>query len=159
MSDTPIMFERKLNCAEWLKPNLAMELAAGLRPAAQIAERYGLTPQDLRELLGYPPFRAMVRDARQTWTNDMNAEQRVRAKAALAVEDTIPDLHGIIVDSSVRPRERNDAFAKLARVAQLDAPPMAGVTGSNFSVTINLPGGEPITVVPNTSPQTLEHDA
>lgn len=138
--------ERTLNIADWLKPELAMELAAKLQPVEVICLRYGLSTHDLQQLLEYPAFRAMVRQAKETWSSDMNAEQRVRAKAALAVEDTIPDLHGIVVDEKVQPRQRSDAWAKLARVAQLDAPPAPGGSGGQYNLTINLPGSDTIAV-------------
>ena len=131
---------RELSMAEWLRPDLAMDLAMRLRPTKDVAEKYGLTVSELQLLLNFPAFRQMVADAKSVWASDMNAEQRVRAKAALAVEDTIPDLHGIVVDNMADPRHRSDAFSKLARVAQLDAPPAAGGAGGQFSLVINMPG-------------------
>ena len=125
---------------ENLMNKLAAELAAGLSPTKDIAKRYMLTVSQLARLMKDTQFRAMYKEAKTLWESDTNSRQRIRVKAAMALEDSILPIYSIIHNENSPPPAKIDAFKQLAVLA--DAVPRAdkggGQLGDKFSVTINL---------------------
>lgn len=136
-----------------LSAQLATEVALGLSGKDTLLERYGLTDEEWEKLKANRTFRSMVAEAVRTFKGDINAKRRIRLKASIAFEDSIPTLYAILHGKSTPFTARNDAAKLLARVAEVDRPdpedmPVAGAGGSGFQISINI--GEP-----NDSPRTV----
>lgn len=123
---------------------LAFELASGLRPPLAVASDYGLNEAQLRELLDNPRFAEMVREARKEWESASNTQARIRMKARMAVEESLPTLFDVISDPAVAGAARISAFRELREIADVVAQPQAVAPGAS------LP---PITIVFNGAPE------
>lgn len=128
---------------------LALDLAMRLKSAAEVADDYGITAQELAHRLRTDKqFASMVRDLRQQWQSPMNATERVRAKAAVMSEDGLVTLWNVLQNTEVHPGTRLDVHRHLSKLADVEPRPAAGPLGSRFSVTIMLPGSDiPLEVV------------
>ena len=133
---------------------LAMELAAQLRPAEDIAEAYGYTPKQLARKIKKPEFRTVLTEAKSLWNADTNIRERIRAKAGMLVEDSLLDIYNIVTDQAVTANVRNQSFQSLTRVAAVDSAEKT-VEGAAFKVVINIPD-QP--AVPITLQNVLEHE-
>ena len=94
-------------------------------------------------------FRNMVKQFRNDWEAADNVRERVRVKSGVALEDSIINLYKIAHDADVAPAARIEAVKQLATLADANPRKDSVETGSRFSVTINLPGGEPMQVNAN----------
>jgi len=122
-----------------LSSALAAELAAGIDESKVIFARFGVDPLRAVQLLKSEWFKDMVRVAKADWNGITNAKARVRLKARLALEESLPDIYAIVVDPKQSPVARVSAFRELkdlASVAQTQEAisPVAGLP----SVTIVL---------------------
>lgn len=128
---------------------LAMELIANLRPREDIAHAYGYSVTELAAKIKKDKgFRTIINEARRIWESDDNAKARVRAKAALLIEDGLLDIYSILTDPTVTPNVRVSSFESLAKVADVSTPTKEG-GGGGFRVVINLPEkGSPVAVAP-----------
>lgn len=127
-----------------LSANLAAELAAQLRPAKEVIARYGLSAAEFAKLASTPAFKQMLREAQQTWASDLNAQERIRAKAAVITEEGLLVLHQIIHNTELPAPNRMDAIKHASTLA--DALPRkddAGGGGNKFTVNIDLSGKDP----------------
>jgi hypothetical protein len=122
---------------------LAYELALGLRPPLAVAADYGVDEAGLRALLDNPRFADMVREARKEWESAHNTAARIRIKARMAVEESLPTLFDVVQDPAVAGAARVNAFRELREIADVAAPPNVPAPGSS------LP---PITIVFNGAP-------
>jgi hypothetical protein len=129
-----------------LSSQLAAELVAKLQPADEILNRYGLTTQDFSRLAATPAFKQMLKEAKITWESDMNAQERIRAKAAVIAEESLVVLHQIIHNSELPAPNRMDAIKHASTLA--DALPRKegeGGGSNKFTVNIDLSGKDPET--------------
>ena len=122
-----------------LSAQLAMEIATGLCSVASLMERYDMTEAGFKRLLGIPVFQRMVRDAKAKWDADLNANERIRVKAAIALEDSIPAIYDMLHDLDNPANSRIEAAKTLGKFAKADTPDAAGAAGgAGFQVIIRL---------------------
>lgn len=134
---------------------LAAELATKLLPLAEILKRYGLTKDELKNKLADPQFKHMVTEFRREWHSPLSSRDRVKAKAALAVEDGLLELHRVFYDPDTNASVRLDAYKQLVQLADMQPKKEeSGSTGGGFSVTINIPQAN----ASETKTVTLEHE-
>ena len=133
-----------------LSAHIAAELAAGLSDATGICKRYGISPEQWEALRKNPMFRGMVKEAIETWQGDLNANRRIKLKAAIATEDTITELYRMVFDDALPAPSRVEAQKQLSRLAGVDHVEGKG-TGDGFSIVINFPGG-PVTAASGPTP-------
>ncbi len=140
-----------------MRPRLAAELAAGLLPMRDILTRFDLTKQQLEKLLTDPGFRSAIVEFRGQWRDAGNARERIRVKAALAVEEGLIELYNMYTNLDINPNARLDAYKQLVTLS--DTAPVKDATpeGSRFSVIFNIPGAEqPLTIQGSANPVSLE---
>ncbi len=137
-----------------MRPRLAAELAAGLLPIGDILTRFDLTKQQLGKLLADPGFRRAIVDYREQWRDAGNARERIRVKAALAVEEGLIELYNMYINPELNPSARLDAYKQLVTLSA--TAPVKDVpenSGPQFSVTFNIPGAEqPLTIQGSANP-------
>lgn len=130
-----------------LSAQLAIELAAGLSSEETLRERYGLDMSAWQDLTDHPTFKSMLSEAHKTLTGDLNAKNRIKLKASVAFEDTIPTIYNMAHDVKVPAASRLEAAKILSRVGGVDAQHENTVGGTGFSISINLgSSNQPITI-------------
>lgn len=122
---------------------LAMELAAKLSPTAEIIARYHISKAEFRLKIKSPTFRKMYQQAKSFWSSDANANQRIRVKSQMLLEDSLLVLYQMVHDPETSPSIKLDATNQLAVLS--DAKPRReadtrGDTGGGFTLTLNLGG-------------------
>lgn len=121
-----------------LTSSLAMELAQQLSSPREIFERAGLSEEDARTLLKSPDFQAMVKAARAEWNGVGNIPERIRLKAQMALEELMLPQYQMARDPRTPATARNEAFKSFERLAQTGKDDLAGGTGPQFVLSINL---------------------
>jgi hypothetical protein len=120
----------------------------GIKPADQVARDYGLEPSELAaRLRSDTAFQAQVKEYKQVWLHPSNAAERVRIKTAVLAEDGLVDLWAIFVNPEVNPATRLEVHKHVTKLADVEPRREGEAMGSRFSVTIVLPGEEPMKVV------------
>lgn len=140
-----------------LSATICAELAAGLADAAGIREKYELSTVQWDRLKVNPVFRSMLKDALIKFQGDIGAPARIKMKAEILLEDSLPILDRIIHDKDGAHGTKLDAVKQLTVLAEKAGGGKGGsekgeMTGSGFNVTIqiNTGGGidaEPVTVI------------
>ncbi|NJN00166.1 MAG: hypothetical protein HC793_00310 [Aquincola sp.] len=100
-----------------LKPQIVAELAAGLSTAADVRQRYGISPTQWKQLAKNQLFRSMLAEALTRWRGDTNTSQRITLKAEMILEDAIPAYDKMIHDPLLSSQARIDAGKLLAALA------------------------------------------
>lgn len=139
---------------------LAADLAANLYEPETVFTNHGMSLAAGQELLAQPWFKAMVEQARRDWDALDNVKDRIRTKAQIALEDSIPTVYGIIADKNTPGAARVAAFKELKEVAGMGAKELEGgqafipiqifLDGRDRPATITItpgnPGGVPMGV-------------
>ncbi len=124
---------------------LAWELTAHILPLGEIMKRYNLDFDGLAEKKRDPVFRSVIEDYARSWNSSLSAQDRIRIKAALLVEDGLLDIYRILKSPETVAAAKLDAFAALSRAGDVGPSKKDSVGGGErFAVTINLPGSQPV---------------
>lgn len=123
-----------------LSAQLANDLAIGLSTPAELCRTYGINNEQWDKLRNNDLFAAMVRDALQLYTGDVNAKERRKKKAEVLLEDTIPRLYHIAHNPEQPGATQVQAIKLMHELTKDDKE--AGEGGNRFSVIINLPSAD-----------------
>ena len=141
---------------EDLRTQVALELAAGLSSPDSIKQRYKISDEKWEQLRSNKLFRNMVAEAVKELQGDLNAKRRIQLKAAMAVEDNLLDLVRMASDDSIPASSRIDAHKHLSDLAEVGSRAArhqdSGPAREGFSLVINFPGGEQMSVSPGPKP-------
>lgn len=127
---------------------LARELAMDIRATLEILKDYNLNKVQydfLREHNEF--FKAALTASTIEWNSAMSTQERIKAQAAAALEDKLPDLAirmGNKSEGLPGVVEAAKLFAKIAGVGERDVGAVA--SGERFTITINLGADERIIV-------------
>lgn len=138
-----------------LNAHIAAELAAGLSDAAAVRDRYGISLEQWEVLKRSPVFRKMLAEAVQKLRGDLNAGNRIQAKADIVLEDAIPVYDQMIHREDISAQARIDAGKLLAQLAgRTQKQGEGGVApGGGFTLNINIGGGrEKLVIEGNATP-------
>jgi len=130
-----------------LTGRLIQDVAYRIHAPETIAVRYGFgTVDNLKQYLAsHPQVTKETQRLRAIVDSDGSLEARARLKAGFASENLVPQIHGIASDPTKPAGVRIDAFKQLNRMAGLDGMPASakdgGGSGTQFNLTINMPGG------------------
>lgn len=124
-----------------VQARLAYELAAKLRPAKDVFDQFGVSPAEAKALMANPQFQALYKEARAIWNSTDGTKSRIRAKAAMLVEDSLIEMYRMVHSVDTAPPAKIDAFKQIVAVADMAPKKEGGVEGPAFSITLNL-GGE-----------------
>jgi hypothetical protein len=145
----------QMNVAEF-SAALATDLAADLYERETIFQNYGLSPEMGAELVNQPWFKAMISQAKRDWDALDNVRDRIKAKAQIALEDSIPTVYGIIADRQTPGAARVAAFKELKEVSGMSARETGDGGPGYIPIQIFLDGREaPPTIVINPGSQPL----
>ena len=126
---------------------LIADLVANLKPKKDVLKRYGLTEDDLVARTRNPEWQSRYRQMSAIWNSDQNLKERIRAKAAYLLEDSLVPLFRIISGSGTHAAKLQaiDQLTKISGVAH--NPKDEAPAGGGSRITINIGGGKgPITV-------------
>ena len=134
---------------------LAMEIASGLSSPKEVFSRHGFTDVEARQILKSPHFVKMLKEAKANWDGDHNADERIRLKAKLALEELLLP-HFLLAKSPDTPANaRNEAVKTFERLSGLARDTGDNPVGERFVVNINL-GDAPEEKIVIDSPVTKE---
>lgn len=127
---------------------LIADLVGNIRFQKDVLAQYGLTEKDLAAKMLNPGFAAHYRETARLWNSDMNTQERVRAKAAFILEDSLPELARIAKGSQTPVNAKLAAIEQLTKISTVaNVPKQAEGGGEKHSITINIGGGrEPVTI-------------
>lgn len=119
--------------------SLVADLARGLRDPADIWHEHGITCKvDAKAVASTPLFRRLLADARQQWKDPGNTRERVRVRALMALEESLLDLYGAVVDGRQPLNHRVQAAQFIGKLAGLDAEAAGAAGGGGVVVNIDL---------------------
>lgn len=125
-------------------PKFVLEVASGIVPPSDLAEKYGYTPEQWIFLKEYDPFVKQV-EAKKA---ELKASgYTFKMKAAVAAEDLLEDVYlkAKAEDSSFH--TQLEALKFMARAAGIDAPVKeVAQQGPGFSITINIGNGQSVQI-------------
>ena len=125
-----------------ISPRLINELALGLYPPSEVFRRFGYSEADAARLIDSGAFRKALKDAKEKWASTESAEERVRLKALIALEEMMPHLFAMGVDETVNPTARNETFKTFAKIAGMEKPAQDATAGSGPGFAINIHLGD-----------------
>jgi hypothetical protein len=131
---------------------LARELAQDIFEPDQIRQAHSLTTDQFEKILDDPGFQKMLREMVLDWQSASGTAERVRVKAATAVEVALDSFFQDVMDRSIPLPQRTDALKALMKLGELGEKEQAlGPVGGGVSISINLgtpgQGAPPKTVV------------
>jgi hypothetical protein len=98
-----------------------------LLPEEQLQEIYGVSPEEWEALLADSMFMEMVRQASLEWSRPQAAEQRVRTKALLSIEISLPDWHRDMLDQTKPLKERLEVGKFIAKLGGFENKNVVGI--------------------------------
>lgn len=138
---------------------LIADLVAKLRKPEDILRQYGLTKDDLVAKTRNPEWASRYREMSATWNSDQNLRERIRAKAAYLLEDSLVPLFNIIRGSGTH-TAKLEAIEKLIKISTVaHVPKDEGTVAEKARISIFIAGrNAPVTVVSETSNErTIAH--
>ena len=137
---TPAVLESKMT------PRLALELAAQLRPPADVLSTHGISTADFGIIKKHPHFQRLYREAAEFWNSKDNSADRVKAVSTMMVEESLVTLFTMTHDPELHPSARLDALKVLTKLSGTDQAGAlqaamanhAGKDGPRFQIAINL---------------------
>ena len=142
-----------------VSPKFILEVASGIRDPVDIAEDEGFSSDAWEALKIYPPFVAQV-EAKKA---ELKATgYSFRMKSAFIAEDLLAGLYEKATEQGASFHTTLELAKFTARAAGLDSPNEAEQnTGNKFSISINLGGGNVVTIggkTPISSPKEPDID-
>ena len=131
--------------------HLAFEVAAGLSNIEEVKSRFNITGEQWGVITKNEAFQEALGKAISELEGDTNALKRIRLKAQVALEDSIPALYQIAHDGEAATAARVSAVQQMGRMAGVDSEAVKQDNG--FSITINVNGKDPV-AIQNITPTT-----
>lgn len=122
---------------------LARDLAQDIYEPDQIRQTYALTQEQFTTILADPNFSRMLREMIVDWNSASGTAERVKVKAATAVEAVMDSFIADIVDKSIPLVQRTDALKALMKLGELGERELLGQAGAGGSVSIQINLGTP----------------
>ncbi len=121
---------------------LANGIAKDVEDVDKLLERLGFTREDYDELAGTRTFKSILSQATSEWEGAGNTHKRIKLKAAINIENALPEFYHAMVDPKEPLSSKVKAFEVVARVAGLGNPELQAAGGGQFfKLEINLGGG------------------
>ncbi len=127
---------------------LASGLAQHIRDPQEILAELGFSEDDWQELERSHVFRKMLNQAVAEWNNVARTPQRVKLKAAINIEQSLPQFYEDMVNANHPLVARVRALEVVAKLAGLPEPELERYSGptNSFKLEIHLGTGETISV-------------
>lgn len=138
--------------------HVAAELAANLRPAADVIKDAGLTTEHFKLLARTAQFKTVFGEAKRLWHADTNTTERIRAKALMALESMLIQVVRMVNDPETSAAAKLEGVKITTKLAGMEKQDTSPESGARFSVTINLPGKGSTTIEAERVIETVAED-
>lgn len=129
---------------------LAMAFAKGVEDDNALLARLGFSREDYEELAQTRTFKAMLEQARGEWDAAANTRKRIRLKAAINIEQSLPSFYDAMIDPKEPLSSRVKVLEVVARIGDLSTPELQPAGGGQyFKLEINLGQNKPPIVIEN----------
>lgn len=137
---------------------LARDIAADIQSLDIILETHKVSAEEWDHIKAVPRFQQFLAAEAAAWNSASNTHERVRLKAASAIEEWLPEAYAMMHSPSELLTAKTEVAKLVAKIAGMGLPSAQGDTndGSRFSVTINLGTGEPIRIEKEVTPRVIE---
>lgn len=127
---------------------LIADLVGNIRYQADVLKQYGLTPEDLAAKMLNPGFAAHYRETSRIWNSDLKTADRIRAKAAFLLEDSLPELSRIAKGGQMPIAAKLSAIEQLTKISTVSHVAKA-VDGDRelHKIVINIGTDKPTTII------------
>lgn len=131
-----------------LLPALAQEIAQEIHPIDAILRNHGVSADEWTDIQERPEFHKLLAAAMVEWTKADSTTKRIRLKAAIAIEATIPHMFQMAVDPTGGDTGRTKAMELLAKIAGVASEPQQSQSGKGgFSISITMQNGNKVKVI------------
>jgi hypothetical protein len=123
--------------------SLALEIVKNIRDAPEILRQFGISEHEYGDLADTSVFKDMLRQAQAEWGGAGNTQERVKLKAAVLVEEALPDMYGQLTNKEEPLSSRVallQTLSKLGGLGQQVLTPQGGTPGNVFRLEINFAG-------------------
>lgn len=140
---------------------LARELAMEIHSVEEILKRHKIDEDQWAEIQKNQTFLRYLESAAQAWQSATNTHERVKLKAAAAVEEWMPQLFADIHKDKESLSAKIEGGKLLARLAGmgLDRANIGEGSGETFKVTINLGASDQIQITKDVTPKVIDGEA
>lgn len=142
--------------------SLAREIAMDLQEVDKILAAHGLSREEFEKLQGDPTFTKLFQAAVTEWNAASSTPERIRLKAQVMVEESLPSLHTATVDDKIPLAQRVEALKFTSKLAAL-VDEKGGVLGGRgpvsggFSISINI-GSDTVKITQALpTPEVIDH--
>lgn len=119
---------------------LARDIASDLVELPDILRSYGVTPDQFERIRHLPRFIDLLEQHQLEWSKPTNTHERTKLKAAILIEDWLPEAHRQL-HTKTEPLNARVALGQLiARLAGMGERENTAPSGEKITVTINLGG-------------------
>lgn len=136
---------------------LARELVMNIRPKAAVLDDFAITEAQLATLVEFPMFKRLYEQLAMEWNSVASTEERIRFKAAAALEDGLAVLATRMVDEKEALPAANETAKVLARLANIGEKEAGTRTGEKFTINISV-AGKTLTFEKEVEPTVIEHN-
>lgn len=127
---------------------LIADLVSNIRFQTDVLKQYNLTSEQLAAKMLNPAFAAHYRDTQRLWNSDMNAEQRIRTKAAFLLEDSLPELSRIVKNPQMPANSKLSAIEQLTKISTVaHVVKNNGESREQHKIIINIGTDKPPTII------------
>jgi hypothetical protein len=118
---------------------LAREIAVDIQPLETILEVHQIPFETWLEIKQSGRFLQLLNEAAEAWNTALNAQERVKLKAAAMLEEWLPELNNRMHDRNESLPAKIEGAKLVAKIAGVgERAAIEGSVGERFSVTINL---------------------
>lgn len=136
---------------------LANDIASELQDLETILNQHGIDTNTWEVIANNVAFQRLLQQAVEAWGSMSNTQDRIKVKAALAIEDVLPSLHARLVNKDEHLGQQVEGLKWLRDLAGMT--PRAGSTGESagkVSITINMGADAPVKIEKDVTPQVIE---
>lgn len=143
-----------------LMARLARSIAQDIIELDKILEVNGVSHEDWKVIERHPMFQKYLQEAILDWNAAENAPERVKIKAAAAIEEWLPEGFSQMHNQDAPLLHRNDLAKLMAKLGGMDRSGVGieGGGGERFHVTINLGGDAKLTYDKEIPSKVIEHE-
>ena len=136
---------------------LARDIAIEYLRLPQILAAHGISDEMWAEISANTQFINMAAQMKREWASASNAKERVKMKAATAVEALMPTMLEEIVKSTTPASQKNDIYKTMVKLGELEyGNKDLNPTGERFVFNLNIAPGVAPTVTVETPPKLIE---
>jgi hypothetical protein len=138
---------------------LAREIAQDIHELDDILAHHNINQANWEQLQQNPRFISYLESETASWNAALNTQERVRIKAAAAVEEWLPELYARVHDAGENLSAKVEAGKLLRDLAGFSKGGVGmEATGERFSVTINLGTDNQLRFEKEVTPKVIDHE-